>query len=119
MLTFLGGFLRRVQLFFFAFSLAAGSMMLAGMASGKLERGEVYVSLSENFATILAEYAPSFAEQFADGDVTDFDARNGVVYGDAQAVTLIEKPTIRSVNEPGSSLRALRLRQQGQPPEHR
>ena len=44
---------KRVQLFFFAFTLAASSMMFVGMASGKLDRGVVYMGLAEKFATFF------------------------------------------------------------------
>ncbi|RLJ60733.1 hypothetical protein BCF46_0937 [Litoreibacter meonggei] len=99
---------KRIQLFFFAFTLAASSMMFAGMASGKLERGEVYMGLAEKFATYFASNT-TLMEMIAGGDqLTGLDARpnRGGYSSVGPSISRREGPQAAH-----SSLQALRQRQ--------
>ena len=97
---------KRVQLFFFAFTFAASSMMLVGMTSGKLDRGEVYVGLVEKFATYFAS-SPILMGMIAGGDqVTVLDARPSTGGDNASATSRVEAPQVAR-----NSLQALKQRQ--------
>lgn len=103
--------MRQVQVFVFAFSLAAGALMCVGVASGKLERGETYVKLSGQFATILVKAFPQFAAHFPGGDAKYADARLAGANGEFDHVLTPLGPNIRSAHGANSSLQALRSRQ--------
>ena len=99
---------KRIQLFFFAFTLAASSMMFAGMASGKLDRGEVYVGLAEKFATYFASNT-ALMDMITGGDqLTVLDARpnRGGYSAAVPSISRTEAPRAAR-----NSLQALKQRQ--------
>ncbi|TDT75363.1 hypothetical protein BDE40_2092 [Litoreibacter halocynthiae] len=99
---------KRVQLFFFAFTLAASSMMFVGMASGKLDRGVVYMGLAEKFATFFASN-PTMMKMIASGSQMsglDAQSRNIRSVRAAPSGPVIEAPQVT-----GTSLQALKQRQ--------
>lgn len=100
---------KRIQLFFFAFTLAASSMMLVGMVSGKLDRSVTSTGLAEKFTAYFAS-SPVLMSMLAGGDrVATVDARP--IRGSYSA----SMPTTSHVQAPKvarDSLQALRQRQQ-------
>ena len=99
---------KRIQLFFFAFTLASSSMMLVGMTSGKLDRGVVYMGLAEKFATYFASNTV-LMDMITGGDqVTVLDARptSGVYGAPVPSSSRIQVPQAAR-----NSLQALKQRQ--------
>lgn len=93
---------KRIQLFFFAFSLAATCMMFVGMASGKIERGPVYLGVAEKIATFLMEHTSLLDGQTDSRHVAILDARHDRSDRASQSVT---------IDAPRNSLSALKQRQ--------
>ncbi len=96
---------KRIQLFCFAFSLAASTMMLVGMTSGKMDRGPVYMGLAEKFATFFITNT-TLVDMLAGNRATVTDAR----YRQADLLTQDALSEI-SPRVSRNSLQALKQRQ--------
>jgi ATP/maltotriose-dependent transcriptional regulator MalT len=104
----LAGVFKRIQLFFFAFTLASSSLMFVGMASGKLDRGVAYMGLAEKFARYF-ESNTALMDMFVGSEqVTVLDARP------SKDVYRASTPSISHIQDrqtARSSLQALKQRQ--------
>jgi hypothetical protein len=99
---------KRIQLFFFAFSLAASSMMFVGMASGNLDRGTLYLGLAEKMATYFAANTSLLDLLVGDEKVVVVDARHNRT---GYRTPIQSVPRGAAPNTARDSLQALKLRQ--------
>ncbi|SFR59168.1 hypothetical protein [Litoreibacter janthinus] len=108
-MSVLAAVLKRIQLFVFAFMLAGSSMMFAGIASGKLERGDLYTGLAGQFAAVIAAN-PALLGWIAGGDRFVMSGQQAGV--GSYSAPLGPVPRISTPQPPRTSLQALRQRQQ-------
>lgn len=123
-MTALLAIFRHLQLFFFGFALAASTMLFIGIASGRLDRGPVYLGMAEQFAAVMVQHpaflaamagtavAPDPTVQRARLDVTPDQVPAAVESGDMRTSSALPPvPKVGAVRPAADSLRALRTRQ--------
>ncbi|PTX57078.1 hypothetical protein C8N43_1744 [Litoreibacter ponti] len=92
---------KHLQLFCFAFALAASGMLYVGISSGQMERGPIYLGLAEQFASVMAA-TPAFQ--------ATMDGYPAAQAGEVHPAQL-PAPSIGVVQSASESLRGLRTRQ--------
>lgn len=104
---------RHIQLFCFAFALAASALLFVGIASGRMDRGPVYLGMAEQFAAVLVQHPAFMAAMAGEPEPLPEGLQRAKAPDHVAPVPDVPGviPSVGPVRSASDSLRALRARQ--------